>query len=89
MYRILVSETFRNQFHSYSSDEQKRIQSGLPVLGDDPLTPRSGADIKPLQQTVPKKYRLRIGDFRIIYSIKDDTVLIIEIFRRGQGYPRH
>ncbi len=87
MYRIHVSRTFQKQFHSCSRGEQKRIRNGLPVLADDPFTPRSGADIKPLQQTIPKKYRLRIGDFRIIYSIQDNIVMIIEIFRRGQGYP--
>ena len=54
MYRILVSGTFRNQFRSFPREEQERIQKGLPVLADDPYTPRSGADIKPLQQTVPK-----------------------------------
>ena len=86
MYRILVSVTFRNQFNVFSRDEQKRIRNGLPVLAEDPFTPRSGADIKPLQQTVPKKYRLRIGDFRIIYTMQGDNVMIIEIFRRGKGY---
>jgi mRNA-degrading endonuclease RelE of RelBE toxin-antitoxin system len=85
MYRILVSGTFQSQFGSFSHEEQIRIRNGLPVLAEDPYTPRSGADIKPLQQTVPKKYRLRIGDFRIIYAIQDNDVKIIETFRRGQG----
>jgi mRNA interferase RelE/StbE len=86
MYRVLISKTFQKQFHSLSGEEQQRIRQGLTTLGEDPFTPRSGADIKPIQQTVPKKYRLRIGEFRIIFSIETDTVLIIEVFRRGQGY---
>ena len=86
MFEIMVSKTFQKQFHSLSQDDQKRIRQGLPVLAEDPFTPRSGADIKSLQQTVPKKYRLRIGELRIIYSIRDEKILIIEVFRRGQGY---
>ncbi len=86
MFEIMVSKTFQKQFHSLSQDDQKRIRQGLPVLAEDPFTPRSGADIKSLQQTVPKKYRLRIGEVRIIYSIRDEKILIIEVFRRGQGY---
>ena len=86
MFEIIVSKTFQKQFHSLSQDDQKRIRQGLPVLAEDPFTPRSGADIKSLQQTVPKKYRLRIGELRIIYSIRDEKILIIEVFRRGQGY---
>jgi mRNA interferase RelE/StbE len=86
MFEIMVSKTFQKQFHSLSQDDQKRILQGLPVLAEDPFTPRSGADIKSLQQTLPKKYRLRIGEVRIIYSISDEKILIIEVFRRGQGY---
>ncbi len=86
MFEIMVSKTFQKQFHSLSHDDQKRIRQGLPVLAEDPFTPRSGADIKSLQQTLPKKYRLRIGEVRIIYSIRDEKILIIEVFRRGQGY---
>ncbi len=86
MFEIMVSKTFEKQFHSLSEDDQKRIRQGLPVLAEDPFTPRSGADIKSLQQTLPKKYRLRIGELRIIYSIRNETILIIEVFRRGQGY---
>jgi len=86
MFEIIVSKTFQKHFHLLTQDDQKRIRQGLPVLAEDPFTPRSGADIKSLQQTVPKKYRLRIGELRIIYSIRDEKVLIIEVFRRGQGY---
>ena len=86
MYQVLISKTFQKQFHSLSLEDQQRVRHGLPVLQEDPFTPRSGADIKLIQQTVPKKYRLRIGEFRIIYSIETDKVLIIEVFRRGQGY---
>ena len=86
MFEIMVSKTFQKQFHSLSQDDQKRIRQGLPVLAEDPFTPIFGADIKSLQQTVPKKYRLRIGEVRIIYSIRDEKILIIEVFRRGQGY---
>ncbi len=86
MFEIIVSKTFQKQFHSLSQDDQKRIRQGLPILAEDPFTPRSGADIKSLQQTVPKKYRLRIGEVRIIYSIRDEKILIIEVFRRRQGY---
>lgn len=86
MFEIIVSKTFQKQFHSLSQDEQKRIRQGLHVLEEDQLTPRSHADIKLLQQTLPKKYRLRIGELRIIYTIREEKILIIEVFRRGQGY---
>ena len=31
-------------------------------------------------------YRLRIGDFRILYKIKDGVILVDKIDNRGQAY---
>ena len=50
---------------------------------------RSGADIKPLKNTNPLKYRLRVGEYRIIYVVKDDAVPVIDVFKRGKGYTRY
>jgi mRNA-degrading endonuclease RelE of RelBE toxin-antitoxin system len=43
-------------------------------------------DIKPLTATSPKKHRLRVGDYRIVYFVEEKTVRIIEVFIRGRGY---
>jgi len=68
-------------------EEQQRVRQGLTALGEDPFTPRSGADIKPIQQTVPKKYRLRIGEFRIIYSIEKERSWLLKY--SGEGVVTH
>jgi len=65
---------------------QKRVRASLVRLGEDPLKPRSKVDIKPLRDTKPQKYRLRIGDYRIIYCVEDDVVKVIELFKRGRDY---
>ena len=85
-YQVLLSNTFRKQYSNLETEEQKRIKKGLFELEKDPLDPRPSADIKPLTATNPKKYRLRVGNFRIIYLIDSDFVKIIEVFRRGKGY---
>jgi mRNA interferase RelE/StbE len=86
MYKILVSRTFQKQFHALDTEIQTRIKNSLGNLQEDPLSSRSGADIKPLVHTNPQKYRLRVGQYRIIYRLQDDTVMIIEMFRRGRDY---
>jgi mRNA-degrading endonuclease RelE of RelBE toxin-antitoxin system len=65
---------------------KKRVKKGLSELGEDPLTPRSKADIKILEGTDPVKRRLRVGDYRIIYLVDKRSVKVIEIFPRGRGY---
>ena len=86
MYRILVSETFQQQYQKLSQQNQKRIKKGLEALQEDPYKPRAKADIKQLTDTKPVKHRLRIGDYRIIYYIDKKTVKLIELFHRGRGY---
>lgn len=68
------------------SRDQKRVRTALAALAEDPQTRRAGADIKRLVKTEPIKHRIRVGAWRIIYLIKDDTVHIIEVFARGRGY---
>jgi mRNA interferase RelE/StbE len=84
-YNILVSKTFQKQFHSLENNVQERITSAFKNE-DDPFRSRSGADIKRLSHTEPTKYRLRVGNYRIIYAVEHKTVKVIEVFKRGKGY---
>ncbi len=67
---------------------KKRIVSGLKKLKENPTNKRSGVDIKKLRgkKDKPYFYRLRIGDYRVIYSVDGDTVWVTEMFLRGRGY---
>lgn len=56
------------------------------AIADDPLKPRSGADIKPLKATDPPKHRIRVGQHRIIYAIVGKEVRVLEVFARERGY---
>ena len=86
MYTVLVYGTFQKQFSSLDPSLQKRIRVELQALIGDPFTPRAGVDIKPLVATSPRKYRLRIGNYRIVYAIEGDTVKLVEGFVRERGY---
>lgn len=86
MFRVLVSGTFRKEFDKCSQTYQKRIREALAQLENDPFTPRPQADILPLKGTHPLKYRTRVGNFRIVYTIEGREVRVIEIFRRDRGY---
>ena len=88
VYTSLVSETFQKSFHELPKNTQDRIRKHLQGLKEDPVTSRPHCGIKVLQDTDPKKYRLRIGDYRIIYSINKKKVNIIELIKREVGYSR-
>jgi mRNA-degrading endonuclease RelE of RelBE toxin-antitoxin system len=54
-----------------------------------PKIKRSGADIKRIRDANPEAYRLRIGDYRVIYVIEEGIVWITEIMHRQKGYRKH
>lgn len=86
MYRVLVSKTFQREFHAIPAEVQARIRNALNRLEQDPLTSRPHADITPLRDTHPKKYRIRVGDYRVVYVIEGNDVMVLDLFHRRHGY---
>ena len=87
-YTVLVSKTFQRDFQQLSNDVQKQIRSALKELQNDPYISRSHCDIKPLKGTHPTKYRLRAGEYRIIYIIEKNEVKLVYLLKREVGYGR-
>ncbi|MCU0632686.1 MAG: type II toxin-antitoxin system RelE/ParE family toxin [Methanolinea sp.] len=86
MFQVWVSKTFQREFHKIPADSQTRIRKSLTCLERDPYISRAHADIKPLKDTHPQKYRMRVGDYRVVYVIEGNDVRILDIFHRRQGY---
>jgi len=86
-FQVLVSESARETFYSLDEDIKKRIKKAFEALADNPFKHRSGADIKKLQGSFnPTIYRIRVGDYRLIYCIIDKEVKITKIMLRSEGY---
>jgi mRNA interferase RelE/StbE len=63
---------------------RRRIANRLNLLAENPRPP--GA----IKLTGEDAYRIRVGDYRIIYTIQDDKliVLVIDVGHRGDIYRR-
>jgi len=70
------------------SKTKERIKDSLYQLREDPVRSRPKADIKKLKGTKGRQdlYRLRVGEYRIIYGVENRTVWVTDIFRRDRGY---
>jgi mRNA-degrading endonuclease RelE of RelBE toxin-antitoxin system len=86
MHSVLLAGAFVKEFRKLQKDLQDRIREALKKLEENPFDSRPGADIKLLVNTDPKKHRLRVGDYRIIYYVEGDIVRVIDVFHRGKGY---
>ena len=69
-------------------ETKKRLKSGIKSLELDPFKSRSHSDIKKLKGTKKREdlYRLRVGDYRVIYAVEESTIFVLEIITRERGY---
>lgn len=83
MYQILLKKRAKKFIDRLPVNERKRIVNAIELLPD-------GEDIKKLKG-YDNLLRLRVGNYRIIYSINDGKCIIyvIDIGNRGDIYNRY
>jgi mRNA interferase RelE/StbE len=64
------------------------MTSSLRALRTNPYESRAGADIARLRGTRGREdfFRLRVGDYRVIYAVVQKVVFVTDLFHRGKGY---
>ena len=70
-YRIEFRPAALRELRKIDRSTQPRIQGAIALLAQDPRPPAS----RPLRGR--EGYRLRVGDYRIIYNIEDEVLLIV------------
>ena len=83
-YRLAILPSAQRELAAIPSKEQKRINERILRLADTPR-PRG---ITVLQGQKDTYYRLRVGNYRIIYQIQDKMllILVIKIGHRREVY---
>jgi len=83
-YRIEMRPAAVRALRKLDPTLRPRIQGAIALLADDPRPPAS----RPLRGR--PGYRVRVGDYRIIYTISDDVLLIVVVAlgHRREDYGR-
>lgn len=77
----------RSYLQDLDRDEEQRCYDTLKrCLPEDPFHARAGCDIQPIHGRKRRAFRLRVGDHRVTYVVREGTVLVVEAFHRGRGY---
>lgn len=86
MYALVFSREAQKFLDKQSHHIRQRIRTALLQLAEDPLANRQ---VKRLAGT-DALLRLRVGDYRIVFSIEQEAllILIIAIGNRGDIYHR-
>lgn len=79
MYKLELTKPARKAYLKLSDEIRKSIHEKLLKLAENPYAPNH--DIKQMQG-IQGYYRLRIGDWRVIYKL-ETAVLIIEVIKIG------
>lgn len=79
MPQIIYTRQAMKNIKSIDSRVKGRVKTGIENI---PF-----GDIKKLQG-YSNIYRIRIGDYRVIYEIEGETVIIDAILPRGEAYKR-
>ena len=84
MYTIMLKRQARKALMKMPSNAVALIKQKLDLLRQDPYAPNN--NVKKLNGI--EGYRLRVGNWRVIYQIKDDQleILVVKIGARGEVY---
>ena len=79
-YDVYYYKDARAALERLSPDVARRILNKIERMRHD-----LAGDVKRLKEFVPN-YRLRVGDWRVLFDVKADTIVIHEIKHRSQAY---
>ena len=84
MYRIVFTKQADRALRKMSRNRAQLIREKLDQLAQDPYV--RNLNVTRLQGR--SGYRLRVGDWRVIYDLEDDqlVILVLKIAPRGEVY---
>ena len=84
MYAVITTKSFDKTLAKLPVNWQKRIVAKIKEVASDPYAPNN--NLRKLQGR--NGYRLRVGDWRVIYELQDDrlVMLVLEVGPRGGIY---
>ncbi|HEX7354730.1 MAG TPA: type II toxin-antitoxin system RelE/ParE family toxin [Mycobacteriales bacterium] len=76
-YRVEVARRALKSIAVLPRKDQQRVRAAIDLLADDPRPPGCVAMVGE-----PHAYRVRTGDYRIVYEVFDDR-LLVQVVRAG------
>jgi mRNA interferase RelE/StbE len=86
--KVVLTATAAARVRSLAPETKRRIKRGILSLPDDPTGDERKLDVKRLlgHGEARPVYRLRVGDWRVVYRVTETRIEIIRVFPRREGY---
>jgi len=79
-YKLLIKKSAARELEGVAGKkDRQRVVDRIAALGDNPRS----AGVERLSRTA-EKYRVRQGDYRIVYEIDDDAATVTIVGSRGR-----
>ena len=82
MYQVVLTRQAAKQLAALDRVAARRIQGAIELLGQNPYPPKA------LKLAGRGGYRVRIGDYRLLYDVIDDQ-LIVQVLSLGHRQEVH
>lgn len=84
-YRVSLAPSAERELRKFDPDVRRRIQAALDLLATEPRPPAASRLVGG-----SGAWRVRTGDYRIVYEIIDDRllVLVVRMAHRREVYDR-
>lgn len=81
-YKIRVKQSAEKELRKLSKKELIKILDKIEDLSDNPHPAGS------IKLTNEEKYRIRVGNYRVLYKVEDDilTIFVVKVGHRKQIY---
>lgn len=87
-YRLIIADrrVWERDCDSIQRKDLDRIIARIRLLENHPLSP--GVDVKKLQQYDAADFRLRVGDYRVLFNKDDDAreIHLLRVLHRSKLY---
>lgn len=82
-YRVILAKSATKDIKKLVPPLQKRLQAKITFYSeqDNPL-----AFASPLKEPADAQYRFRVGNYRVLFDIEDDTIVILRVQHRREVY---
>ncbi|MCA1818853.1 MAG: type II toxin-antitoxin system RelE/ParE family toxin [Halobacteriales archaeon] len=86
--RVRVGSVAQADLRALPGPTRKRLKAALEQVREDPVGLKGLLDVRRLQTSGLQSslYRLRIGQWRIVYRFRGNDAEVIRVFHRSEGY---
>lgn len=81
MYKVFFTDRAKKDLFQLQSNTAKQIKQRLQFYSDKPLN-----YAKKLKDTTLGTFRFRVGDYRVIFELIEDKIIILRIGHRKDIY---